>query len=247
MELDLRDLIRIVWRRRWLVAALIFAAGLASYTASRLMPRVYEARSKILIIDPKSSGLSILNEISGMPKNQVANYVEILKSRSLLLDVADRLGLPRDQESLRRTQESLTVQPIPGTDAIELRVQHTDRRLAQRLANTYVKCFMRRSLADNQADARQAREFIEEQLAVVSSRLARAEAALSGYQRASRLVSPSDETRQYVDKLAQFEARRAENDVALAQAQARLAKVEQFLSREEQTMISAKVLARNPA
>ncbi|MGE5599734.1 MAG: GumC family protein, partial [Bacteroidota bacterium] len=80
-----------------------------------------------------------------------------------------------------------------------------------------------------------------------SSRLTRAEASLSGYQKTSRLVSPSEEVKQAVDKLAQFEARRAENDVALAQAQAHLAKVEQFLSREEQTMISAKVLARNPA
>ncbi|MGE5551907.1 MAG: GumC family protein [Bacteroidota bacterium] len=246
MELELLDYIRIIWRRKYLVIALVLVAGITSYVGSKLSDRIYEARSKILVLDKKGAAMSILNEISGMPKNQVANYVEILKSRSLLLTVCRRLDLPTDHESLKGLQSNLTVQPIQGTDTIEIRVQSADRRLAQRLANTYVRCFMERSLADNQEDARAAREFIEEQLAVITERLTRAEVALAGYQKSARIVSPSDEVKQAIDKLAQFESNRASLDVALAQARARLAKVEELLSSEDQTLVSAKVLARNP-
>lgn len=245
MELDLMDLIRIIWRRKWLVVALAVVAGVSSYIGSKLSPKIYEARSKIMVLDKQGGNVSILNEIGGMPKNQVANYVEILKSRSLMLDVARHLGLPTDQKSLKKLQGNLAVQPIQGTDTIEIRVQSTEAVQAQRLANTIVKCFLARNLTDNQEDARLARQFIEEQLAVVAVRLAKAELALSRYQREAKIVSPSEEVRQAVEKLAQFEADRAALDVAQAQARARLAKVQELLSAEEQTMVSAKVLARN--
>ena len=123
MEYDLLDLARIVWRRRWMIAVLVVVAGITSFVASKLSAKVYEARSKILILDKSAASLSLLSEISGMPKNQVSNYVEILKSRSLLLMVADRLHQPYD--SLKDLD--LTVQPTQGADTIEIRVRDTDR------------------------------------------------------------------------------------------------------------------------
>ena len=245
-ELDLMELMRILWRRRWLILGLTLAAGIASYTASKLSTPIYEARTKILVLDKTAGGLSIVSELGGMPKNQVANYVEVLKSRSLLLAVSKRLGFPTDGASLKKLQGSLAVQPIQGTDAIEIRVQHEDRRQAQRIANTIVNCFLARNLRDNQEDARQAREFIEDQLEVVGERLRRAEEALVAYQKTARIVSPTEETRQAIEKLAEFEANRASLEIALASARARLAKIEETLTHEERTIISAKVLARNP-
>ncbi len=245
-ELQLLDYVRIVLRRKWLIIALVLAAGASSYVFSKLTDKVYEARSKILVRDQTSSSMSILNEISGMPKNQVANYVEILKSRSLARAVLLKLNLPATSEALRDLQSSLTVQPIQGTDTIEIRVRSTIPLRAQRFANTYVTCFIERNLADNQEDARLARQFIEEQLAVISGRLTKAEAALTRYQKEAKIVSATEEVSQAVEKLAQFEADKAALDVALAQAHARLDKVQQQLSAEEQTITSAKILARNP-
>ncbi|MGE5528844.1 MAG: GumC family protein [Patescibacteria group bacterium] len=246
MELDLLDYARIIWRRKWLIAALVIVAGAASYAASKLSPKVYEAKSKILVLDKQGASMSILNEIGGMPKNQVSNYVEILRSRSLARAVLRRLGKPADARSLEQLDDSLTIQPVQGTDTIEIRVQSTDPVMAQRLANTYVQCFMARSLLDNQADARSARVFIEDQLAIVSARLDRAETSLAAYQRSAKIVSPTDEVREVIEKLANLEAAAASLDVSLAQDRARLAKVEEQLTTVERSIISAVTSARNP-
>ncbi|NLG84813.1 MAG: hypothetical protein GX493_09475 [Firmicutes bacterium] len=245
-ELDLRELLRLLWRRKWLILGLTLAAGIASYAASKLSTPIYEAKTKILVLDKKGAGLSLISELGGMPKNHVANYVEILKSRSLLLAVAQKLGLPTDQAGIKKLQSSLAVQPIQGTDAIEIRVQDEDPRQAQRIANTIVNCFLARNLRDNQEDARQAREFIEDQLEVVGERLHRAEEALVAYQRTARVLEPTEEARQAIEKLAEFDTQRASLEVSLATARARLAKIEESLTQEERTIISAKVLARNP-
>ncbi|MCL6614294.1 MAG: hypothetical protein K6U03_06740 [Firmicutes bacterium] len=189
-ELDLRELIRPLWRRRWLILGLALAAGIAGYIGSKLSTPIYETRAKILVVpkkdtdkilllDRETAGLSIISELGAMPQIQMANYVEILKSRTLLLAVAEELGLPTDQAGFKKLQARLTVQPIQGTGTIEIRVQDEDPRRAQQIANTLVKLFLARLLRENQEEARQAREFIEEQLEAVGSRLNRLEAELA--------------------------------------------------------------------
>lgn len=196
-ELDLRELIRPLWRRRWLILGLALAAGVAGYIGSKLSPRIYEAKARIdvvhkyvsllfskdsdtlILLDRQSTGLSAITELGAMPRPQTANYVEILKSRSLLLAVAKELGLPTDYKRLKKLEKRLAVRRIPETGAIEIRAQDEDPRRAQRIANTLVKLFLARILRENQEEARQAREFIEEQLEAVGSRLNRLEAELA--------------------------------------------------------------------
>ena len=147
MELELLDYIRIIWRRKWLILLLVLIAGSAAYVLSKMSDRVYEARSKVLVEDRQSDLVSALSNIGGMPKNMVANYVEILKSRSLLQTALAEMGLPPHQ-----APGTISIQPVQGTDTIEIRVQSTDPAQAQKLANTMVSCFIERNLQQLQAD-----------------------------------------------------------------------------------------------
>ncbi len=49
-ELQLLDYVRIILRRKWLIIVLVLTAGASSYIFSKLSDKVYEARSKILVI-----------------------------------------------------------------------------------------------------------------------------------------------------------------------------------------------------
>jgi len=105
------DYFSIIWKRRWLIITLVLVAGISSGILSLMMTKIYEAKTRILVKDPRSSSVSFLEELGGMSKNHIANYVEILKSRTLLQETTERLGLPTDpeDESFKRLHKSIYV------------------------------------------------------------------------------------------------------------------------------------------
>jgi len=56
MELELKDYIKIIWKRRWLIAGIFIVVVIAAWFISGAMTPVYRASTKILI---KTAGAAI--------------------------------------------------------------------------------------------------------------------------------------------------------------------------------------------
>ena len=65
-EVTFGDLASMVWRRRWLVAALCFAAAFGTYAMSKVMPKWYESSATLVTPKEGSGGLLSNLMVSGM-------------------------------------------------------------------------------------------------------------------------------------------------------------------------------------
>ncbi|HHW13687.1 MAG TPA: lipopolysaccharide biosynthesis protein, partial [Firmicutes bacterium] len=95
-------------------------------------------------------------------------------------------------------------------------------------------------------EARGARDFVGEQIQVVSAELARAEEALRRYKEENKVFAPEEEVKAALDQVAKLEAMRAEATIGLNEADIRLAQLNRQLAKEKQTVVSATTIAANP-
>ena len=248
MELELKDYIKIIWKRRWLIAGIFIVVVIAAWFISGAMTPVYRASTKILIKTAGAGQMDIFDQLSGTVRNQVENYIEILKSRSLAKSMGESMGLDVTEREGRfaSLQKGISIQPIQGSDAITVSVDSTDPLEAATAANALVEAFKKRTQYENQSDVRAAREFIEKQLASVQGQLGEAEDSVEAYQSEAGVVQPTQEATAIINRLTQLETARAEAEVSIFEAQARRQELERQLSEREQTVISSQTLSENP-
>ena len=249
-EIDLRQYLRVLWKRRWLIAGVVLAACLAAYTLTRFSQPIYEATTTVLISRGEAS-LPIsttAGEILGMNRPNVQNQVEILKSRTVMVRALRRLNWPDVdvERQLGSFMSAVTVQPVQNTDHIRVRVRLPDPARAQALANALVQEFSAFNQEMSRRETRSALEFIEQQLGQVNERLRRSENALLQYKQQKRLVEPSQEAKARIDKLAELEKMRSSTAVSLSETDTRLRELEQQLKRVAPTLTSSTTIATNP-
>ena len=129
-EIDLRQYLRVLWKRRWLIAGVVLAACFTAYTLTRFSQPIYEATTTVLI-RRGVSGLPLAggaSELLGMSRPNVQNVVEILKSRSVMVRTLRRLQWPDVdlEKDLATIQSAVTVQPVQNTDHVRVRVRLPD-------------------------------------------------------------------------------------------------------------------------
>jgi polysaccharide chain length determinant protein (PEP-CTERM system associated) len=245
--MELRQYLAILSKRWLLILLLTVGAAAGAFVTSALMTPVYRAETTILV-GGQSLENPFLDALQGAGKPAAADFVETLKSRSVLYAVAHRQGLVRTEESveLERLRMALTVQPVAGTDLIRVGVESTRPRVARDLANGVVGEFLARIQAQSSQEARSARTFVAAQIKVVNRDLVQAEQALADYRREQGVFAPEDEVKAILDRVTRLDGLKAEAEVAAAEAQARLAEVGRELGGQPETVVSATTLAANP-
>lgn len=144
---NLRDYMKLLWARRWLVAlSVAVAAGSALAFSSRQVP-VYEAEARVFI-GPRTAEATDIGEVLeelNFSGEFLASYAELLKSRPLAEQVVrdERLGI-----APVNLQEQIETSIITNTRIIEVRVADTDAERAQTIANAIVNTFVDEELED---------------------------------------------------------------------------------------------------
>ena len=139
--MELRDYLRIIWRRRWLIALTIaVAAGSALWFSTQQAP-TYVAKAKVFI-GPRSVGQgdvgAALEELT-FSREFIASYAELLKSRPLAERVVEKEGLPfAPSDLVDRTETRI----VPDTRIIEISISDNDAGRAERTANALVDVFV---------------------------------------------------------------------------------------------------------
>ncbi|NLJ74381.1 MAG: hypothetical protein GX331_05245, partial [Firmicutes bacterium] len=217
------------------------AAALFSF----LSDPVYEATTTLMVRDQGSAAqMMLFDSMGGTVRNAAQNYVQIMKSRTILEPVLTKLGW--DDISLTAVDKQLVIQPIQGTDILRLSMQSTDPEKAQQFVNTLSDVFIAWNRHSRQEDQRSARLFIEAQLESVSADLRKAEERLREYRENERALSPSNETIARINQLTSLEADLAEVRVALVETQERITQVRTQLADQDETLLSTTTIAENP-
>lgn len=136
MEMDGKEIF-FTLLRKWpviLVSLVIGALLLYGFSMFFISP-VYEARATMIV--NKNSGedsgkQTDYNDIL-MTQKLVKTYSIIMRSKTVLSNVINRIGLDMSPEDLK---ENITIQGLNETEVLEIIVENEDRELAALIANT---------------------------------------------------------------------------------------------------------------
>jgi polysaccharide biosynthesis transport protein len=132
-QLDLRDYLRVLRRRRWIIAITTLAVISAALAASFLQTPVYRGTAQVLL-QPKTTE-SLFDPNTGQPADPARNVdteVQLLKSQPVRAAVRAKLGSAPD----------VAVSAVGQTNVIEVAADSTDAKGAAAIANAYAGAYV---------------------------------------------------------------------------------------------------------
>ena len=246
-EIDLLEMLGVLARRAWQIAAIVAVSMVAAYFVSSNMTKIYKATTVIMVkSDSAVMSIPFLQDATGSSSGNMRNYVESLKSRTLTEATLGRLGWLKSEEQVKAWQNSLSIQQVQGTDVAKLSVESDDPKKAAVFLNTLVEEFQERTQRINQESAKAARDFIAEQLAIAEDRLKEAESALLEYKETNGVIEPSAETKARIDRLANIEQLLSQTKIELQAADSEQEKLHEIVQEIDPTLVTSTTLINNP-
>ncbi|MGF7184778.1 capsular polysaccharide biosynthesis protein [Desulfitispora alkaliphila] len=153
-EIDLKELLGIIFKWKWMIAALTFVAVMISGVISYfVLPPVYETKTVLMVTHASdnqrhqsinTNGIeNVANTLSRLPEMTMNTYVDQIKNEKLLKEVVESLNLDRYGYSHRTLNGMVSANAIQDTNLIEVKVTNTDPALAALIANKLSEEFVR--------------------------------------------------------------------------------------------------------
>lgn len=216
--IDIPAIRGILFRQRWLVISAIGLALIAGFVITLLSTPVYQASASVLI-DPVGTVITEEQAAANMlasrfAADQFMTQVEIIKSRKMALEIAEKLNLAErydflgadideqrppnrtdqqwllDKQNIAAEQLRANVTTDVPTDNYVLVINYTSESsvLAAEIANGYAEIF---AASDTRTQIEQndyAKTYLQEQIELVRSRLEAAEVEANDFARNSGIV-----------------------------------------------------------
>lgn len=211
-EIDLIDLVRVIWRSRRLIIGLTLLAVLAAATFTLLRARMYES-SAVFAVQTDALGSALGTGQAGATRYNMGMLSTLLKSRELAERVIDaqnlttRWGLTERVEALKRLHDHLKVSANDRDQVITVSFADPDPVLARDVVAAYVDHFVEMANEINVTAEDQMLAFIEERLREVEEQLAEAERNLRDFQVRYQITSLEEQARQLVQAYAEVQDR----------------------------------------
>ncbi len=252
-EIDLRELVRTLWRSRLLIVAVTVGAAVAAAAASAfVLPPRYEARAVLMVtgpqvqtLEPQSPALKAegsLNIVTVLkPELSPEGVAALARATAIVGEVARRLSV-----DVERIERSLRATVVRNTNLVELRAQAPDRELAKRMVSTWAQVIIEAGRRAFTHQAQSVAETFARQLQDARIALERADIELKEFNARSRIGELQARLGKLIEQLVAYEARRNDLDIALRRAEAELSRIEAELRHEPRKIVLEKSLAGDP-
>ncbi|MCW3848502.1 polysaccharide biosynthesis tyrosine autokinase [Sphingomonas sp. LB-2] len=221
LDFDIKAIWSAVYRNRWVILVIIALSVVLGMVSAMLQTPIYRASASVQIDQNVAKVLeSEQNDpTQALPDAErfLQTQLDVLRSRSQAVKVADDLGLARNNQFLVAMGEPPSSGTIGGLNAVASRrervirvLQHhmtvelprnsrvatinfdsPDPALAASVANAYVKTFITANLQRRFDTSAYSREFLSNQIAEGKERLEQSERAMIAYARGAGLIDTS--------------------------------------------------------
>jgi capsular exopolysaccharide synthesis family protein len=146
-ELELKDYLEIIKKRKFLIAFGVWICVISALIATLVMTPIYEASIKLLVtqrqlVMPGSAPSAGESYQSVLVSERLAKtYSEMIEGRTTAKTVIKELGLKLKSTELMK---KISAEPVRDTQLIKVKVRDTSALRAQRIANTIGKVFSER-------------------------------------------------------------------------------------------------------
>jgi len=142
MELDLRDYIRIIRKRIWIIIAIVLIAAAATAIASfYLIKPVYEASTKLVVNKSEQQTVNNQVDLNSINTNLslINTYKEIIKTTAIMDKVV--AAYPQFQLTPEQLSKKVSVSSVNNTQVMTLVVQDISYVKAAQIVNAVSKVF----------------------------------------------------------------------------------------------------------
>jgi polysaccharide biosynthesis transport protein len=243
-EIDLRDYINVVWKRRKMILVIFLAAVIITAIVSLFMPKVYESSLTIMVNRPKYQ-LSLEPKIQTMvsPEVSVETYHDLINDRKLIEQVIQKLIIiDPAYASLKPDdlQNTIKMTAIPKTNLIEMKIQAGSRKKAIDIIDTWVKLFVESNENLNLQETKEAQTFILEQLKVTGENLDKREEELSKFNEKNKIELLTEQIQEKTSQIAQYEKDKVELGLSISIKEAELKQIEEELKKQDEKTVLSK-------
>lgn len=215
-HIDILAYLKVLWRRRLVMGTAIGATLIFTIIYTLLSPKIYEATTSILIQPAPEGRETFLSswEYMGARDNFIQNQSQILKSRTNLKLVVDKIRAEHGSEKLPILSNpspilflayNIIVKPVERTDIIRVLVHSTNPREAAIIANAVAENLLEQSKNTARLEVSEVRKFLEDQLKIVENNLKRSADSLRLFKEKNKVFSLSTEGEALFSKLSTFD------------------------------------------
>ncbi len=200
-EIDIQKYL-LVLKRRWLVAAGVFAActGLAGF-ALLTLDSTYQASGKLLFQDDRTSELTKIGDKIGhlesikQESNPLDTQALLVQSNLVAKDVIEELDLKGPDGGLLNPEFlSINAKPVIGTDVIDVTFVSENPEVAKKVVNQAMEEYIEKNIKNSRLKATSAGGFVEEQLRRTKAELERAAEDLRQFKLKNNVIELKEET-----------------------------------------------------
>ncbi|KST66008.1 chain-length determining protein [Mastigocoleus testarum BC008] len=248
----------LILKRRWVPASVVAGSvvGLAALVTFMQKP-IYEAKAELLFNKQSNvsslTGLSgAVGELSGITNlsNPLETEAKVIRSNPIIQKTIDKFNLRDDDNepiSIEDFLKQLKVKSAKGTDVLEISYKGTDPQQAAAIVNSLMQDYIDNNIRVNTAEARAAREFLNNQLPEVESRVVKAEAELRKFKEENKVVALKEEAQFGVEGLKDSLQELNQAEAKLAAANERSQALQRELDIEKQKAVELSELSQSPA
>ena len=149
---DIRDYLRPIWRRRWLIVVVVFAATVLTYKHSSGTPKTYGAATTLYVqASPLAAALG--TGTSSNPDRYVKDQSALITTPAIAQVAAQLLHFPGNPNALLA---GTTATPDVGSDFIQISAISSTPAAAAAIANAFAQGFISLQSSQINQQARQA-------------------------------------------------------------------------------------------
>jgi len=244
-ELELRDYIEVLLRRKWIIILVFFVTAIsAGVGALYLVKPVYQATALLMISKPRYQ-VELEPKIKTPIPLEISleTYKNLIKSADLEEKVVKKLGLdqPPDELTVEALDKMVSVEAVPKTDLIKISVKSGVPGKAKEIVNTWVALFIEENKDLNLRETKEAQSFIENQLKISEQSLSLAEEELREFNEESRIDSLKKEIEEKLTKMMSYELKLGDVRISLKKAEAKLSQIKREMVAQEKILASADI------
>jgi capsular exopolysaccharide synthesis family protein len=212
-DVQLMEVIRVLYRRRWVICAIVLAAVAAAEVYNLTATRVYQAQARVLI-EPEAGQVVPFQGVGSDPSRDdyLLTQLEVLRSRALAQKTLEALQLfPKDparqSDAIGVFAGSLSITPTQSTSGtarvVNIIYHSPDPQVAARRANTLAQTYVDQNLEARRSSSREANSWLSQRLSELRENVKTTEGALQTYREQANAVGLEDGQNILSQKLAQ--------------------------------------------
>lgn len=243
-SIDLSRLFHIMCEHKPAIFCIVGICTLLAIVISFLLPKQYESTTLVqtraatkMDISGAAGAMAALG-LGGLGGGSVAsptmNYIELMKSRTVLAPIIDSLNFEEERPTAKDfAKKYLEIKNTKGTNLIEVSARGKTPEEAQQISQTVVDNFLLMQTDMNQQTQSLLMKFLDERIHSTKDEMEKSEDNLAQFSREHKVYSPTDQAKAVIEQMAAYDKEIGKAEVEAASAEASLSAANEKLGEQK--------------